>query len=478
MYQGQKQQGTGFQNVQNLIDKNKGSVLGKVVGQKVKGVGEQAQAGLQQAQTGFQQGIAGEQTKLDQGKTLTNTINANATAEGGVGAVVGEGSADVAKNVWGGYKGPNELQNQQNLMMRSGRATGMAQDTQTQTGRGSLLRQIIARPGQQYTQGQQKLDTLVMGQDQGAMKQAYQAGKGVLAQTLNASRAAQAQAGGLRSQNQALQAELGGAISKADEEMGKALESTLESRRTEADVTTNELINRLNDNTFTQGDLDKVASMGIDVNAIGLRPKDIAKLISSNSGKFTDPSQFATAEQLASYKALSSLAKDPSQLKGIVDESKIGQDTNLANLNKDEYKKYIEDRAATKESYNKINKNITDNMRSKSAAEAVDKAIREAIKNTQGGELSATNSAVHNAKIKVGQQELARLKESGASPEIIKQFEDYLKDPNGSMSYLANEKTGVIGNLSAEQQALYEDQYGGEGGTGFASLNQLLKGRK
>lgn len=150
----QPSSGTGFTNLQRVLSANQSNRLGSTIGGGVSNVVNKANTNLNQAQQQFgqqaQQGVVG----TDQDKQfVSNTLKDPTQAQ----------QADVDKfaRYREGYKGPQGLQSdtlqgqQQDLKSLGGL-------TSNSGGRQALLQRFVGSP--QYNQGQQRLDTMLLGQ--------------------------------------------------------------------------------------------------------------------------------------------------------------------------------------------------------------------------------------------------------------------------------------------------------------------------
>lgn len=172
-YKQPNKKGTGYTNIQRVLSSNVGNRLGSAVGQGVQQVGQQAKSNINQAATQFKQDS--EQNRLgtaaDQ-QLVQNTINTP-------GNVSGADTSRFQQLLTGTYKGPQELQNQQQLASKAQQAQFLGQATQNAGGRVELLRRF-ARPDQaSYTQGKQFMDNLLLSQQGDQLRDAKRATQGL-----------------------------------------------------------------------------------------------------------------------------------------------------------------------------------------------------------------------------------------------------------------------------------------------------------
>lgn len=171
-----KPQGSGFTNLQNVLNANRNNKLGNTLGQ------------------GLQSTIGGAQQNLSQATNQFNT-QANANAVGtaadkaqeqqAIGQAtsspndLSQSSIDAFNKYRAGYQGPTGFSNQQQqtIGQQQNDLNGIANASLSQQGRGGLLQRYVGAP--QYTQGQRQLDTMLLGQSgnealKGARRQGLQ----------------------------------------------------------------------------------------------------------------------------------------------------------------------------------------------------------------------------------------------------------------------------------------------------------------
>lgn len=204
--------GSGFTNIQRVVQANAGNKLGQTVGNSIQSAGNTAQDNLKQAQQQFQQGTkenqAGSQGNQQFVQNQLGQYSQNQQAP-----VNAPGQQDISRFqtlLSGQYQGPTELQNAQQIQNQAQNVGQMGQALGSTGGRLGLLNQIVGNP--QYTSGQQNLDNLLLGQSnspqlQAAKRQALtlqgkvgNAVTGAQAQGQQASNQAQAFGTGLQNQ--------------------------------------------------------------------------------------------------------------------------------------------------------------------------------------------------------------------------------------------------------------------------------------
>lgn len=151
-----RRQGTGFTNLQKVMQANTGNRLGQAVGQGITKTGEQTKQGLQEAQSQFKTQAEGGRLDTAENKERVENVLGNA------GAATDEDVSKFGQFRAGQYAGPQNLQNIENLKGQAQEAQQLGQAAGSQSGRTGLLQRFVAAPGQ-YGSGQQKLDSLLLG---------------------------------------------------------------------------------------------------------------------------------------------------------------------------------------------------------------------------------------------------------------------------------------------------------------------------
>ena len=166
----QRRTGTGFTNLQRLMQANVGNRLGQAVGQGIQQVGQQAKTGLTQAESKFRE---------DAEKGRLGTEAEKERVENVLGAPEQATEQDVqefGRFRAGAFTGPREIQNVETLRGQAREAEQLGRSIGSTGGRQGLLQRFAAGPGQ-YGAGAQKLDTLLLGAGSG--DQLREAGRSV-----------------------------------------------------------------------------------------------------------------------------------------------------------------------------------------------------------------------------------------------------------------------------------------------------------
>lgn len=155
-----KHTGSGFTNLQNIIGANQGNQLGNTIGSGIQNQAGQVKSNLQNAQQQFNQQSQQNNFNNDNTKNYISGVlnNLNTTGQGPNAQDIQNFSMYRS----GAYAGPKDLGDISTLQGQAQSAEQLGQATQSQGGRQALLQQFVGNP--QYNQGQQRLDSLLLGQ--------------------------------------------------------------------------------------------------------------------------------------------------------------------------------------------------------------------------------------------------------------------------------------------------------------------------
>ena len=189
--------GTGFTNIQKVMQASQGNKLGSTVVGGIQQAGQQAQQSMEQAKQQFQ---------TEREKANINT-EANAAVSADLIKNAVDGSeltanqlADAEKFRKGEYAGPMGLENAAALGMKAQSAEQLGQLSGSAGGRQGLLQQFVG--GTQYGAGSQRLDSLLLGQNRQAINQARAATAGLAEQAARGIETSGAEAQAAAAKNQ------------------------------------------------------------------------------------------------------------------------------------------------------------------------------------------------------------------------------------------------------------------------------------
>ena len=378
---GRPQQGTGYTNIQRLMAANKGNQLGSTVAGGIGQQATQAKTGLEQSQQQFSTASAAEksQQQKDQEKagnivntalpgTYQDTQNKakaaeNTTTQGAPTGVEGVQAPKQTLNQYtpgttttgydasqplvsdedttffkslGNYSGPQGLQNTAQIQAQAQQAQQLGQLGTSAGGRQALLQRFIGRPG--YTQGQQGLDTALLGKSGNQqLLQAKQQTQGLVGQEQSAEQLAAQQAQGLAGARSTMQQGMSGLVEEGQKGLGSQLQK----------LASTESATRATQAASMKGIQDKIAAAGGDVSKLmgNLSPQELDTLgidtnkymagaIDANAlGGYINQAnmgntdvtalQEMTPEDKARYQALSQLGAKGNPLK-ISDSTQVG----------------------------------------------------------------------------------------------------------------------------------------------------------
>ncbi len=155
-----KRKGSGFTNLQRVMDANTGNRLGQTVGGGIQQQAQRTKTDIGQAVQQF-----GDKTQQERFGTEANKNFYTQTLQDPTKAGIAE-KTKLQKLMSGGYTGPKQLQGAQALQERARGAQQLGEATGSQSGRLGLLQRFAAPQSQRYTRGQQSLDALLLGQSE------------------------------------------------------------------------------------------------------------------------------------------------------------------------------------------------------------------------------------------------------------------------------------------------------------------------
>lgn len=225
-----KKTGSGFTNLNRIMTANQGNRLGQAVGGGVAQQAGQAKEALGQAKTGFeQQSQAGRldtdanKQRVQQGLQAADTGN------------VDQGlTADFAKFREGRYGGPQQLQNENQVINRAQQAQNLGGLASSSGGRQALLQRFVGGNSGGYSQGKQRLDSLLLGQGgQQDLRNARRSTQNLNQEALRAADAARQQSQYLTGQAQAFGQDVNTQLGGKETGYNKEVEDSLTAAQTE-----------------------------------------------------------------------------------------------------------------------------------------------------------------------------------------------------------------------------------------------------
>lgn len=161
--------GTGFTNLSRILQASKGARLGGQVASGVQKVGQQVRGQIGQASEQFEQKAGEEAARFGEEavKERENAISSlvpTSSGSSGVNAPQADQS-EAIRNItnWRSseYKGPTQLEDYESLASRATEAEQLGRLGRTSGGKQELLRRFVG--GKDYSQGEQRLDTALLG---------------------------------------------------------------------------------------------------------------------------------------------------------------------------------------------------------------------------------------------------------------------------------------------------------------------------
>lgn len=157
-----KKTGTGFTNLNRIMSANQGNRLGQAVGGGVVQQANSARNDLNQSRTDFNQQAQTNRLDSDENKTkVAQTLDKT-----NAGEAVGDSEIqDFSRFRAGKYGGPQNLGNENQVLNEAQQAQNLGSLSGTAGGRQALLQRFVGGAG--YSQGKQRLDSLLLGQSGG-----------------------------------------------------------------------------------------------------------------------------------------------------------------------------------------------------------------------------------------------------------------------------------------------------------------------
>lgn len=162
-----QQKGSGYTNIQKIITANQGNKLGQAVGGGVQQAGQGLQNNLNTSQNQFQQQTAQNQFNTQANQQLVGNVLANPDQYGtsGQNNPNSQQAGQFQNLISGTYQGPTNLANAAQLQGQAQDVGQLNKALGSQAGQAGLLQRFVGNP--QYNQGQQNLDSLLLGQTGG-----------------------------------------------------------------------------------------------------------------------------------------------------------------------------------------------------------------------------------------------------------------------------------------------------------------------
>lgn len=162
-----KQVGTGFTNINRVLEANRANKLGSSISGNIKQQAGQVRSGIMGQSQQFQKQAEANRLDTEANKQLREQTLGGITGQSGFQDPDAK-TVEAFQQMRGGeYKGPTGLDEQQTSALKRQGAdlASLGNLTGTSSGKQTLLQRIVGTP--QYTSGQQKMDSLLLGQSGG-----------------------------------------------------------------------------------------------------------------------------------------------------------------------------------------------------------------------------------------------------------------------------------------------------------------------
>lgn len=322
--QSQGFQGSGFTNLNRVVQANQQNRLGNTVQQGFNNVAADTSNNIQKGRQDFQQQTANAMQPYQGGSEFINQTIANPTDINS-----NSGTLNRFRQIASGqYAGPQNLSNQQALSGNVQNVQSLANMTNNPGGREALLQTFIQNPN--YSGGQRQLDSLLLGSTGGKQLASL---KGVAAQTGRQFSNAQQEATGQAQANQQLATDLGqqanSQLMTEQQNQDTALQAQLANTQ-QSEIDKKSQLDALKAN-LEQGQLteDQVQQLGLSRSSLDPtqslyygegNPLDQVKL--NYSAAPTSISDVITADQTARMNALNKLSGNATD---VYDPNNVGK---------------------------------------------------------------------------------------------------------------------------------------------------------
>lgn len=362
---------TGFTNIQNVLQANRPERLSQAVSSGISSTIGQSQQELEKQKQQFATDSQKGATGTDEEKQFASQAIADPTK------AAEQGAADRFKRFQEGYKGPQGLGNAQALQAQGQDIAQIGQAAGTAGGRQALLQRFVGGP--QYTAGQQRLDSLLLGQAGGGDLKSVRRQALTAQQNINqGQQQAQLQAQQLGQQSEAFKNQLNQQLGQSEQQLGQQLGQRAQDRTaaTQSDL---DILKRVfaGGGGFSQEDADKaeeaMGRLGLDPNMEvnnALEGHDFSNYITPQAATATG---VATASEMQKANALAQLGGKASVYTAdqIAAAGEKGAYTSAASVDKAQLKKDAEIRSGE---YIAQKNNLDDQIRHMEQQVAADEA--------------------------------------------------------------------------------------------------------
>lgn len=153
--------GTGFTNLSRILQASKGSRLGGQVASGVQQFGQQVRGQIGQASEQFEKKASEEAAKFGEEAQAARDQEITQVTSGAKDVDFPKLADKFAEYRAGEYKGPKEIQDYESLAGKVTEAEQLGRLGRTSGGKQELLRRFVG--GKDYSQGEQRLDTALLG---------------------------------------------------------------------------------------------------------------------------------------------------------------------------------------------------------------------------------------------------------------------------------------------------------------------------
>lgn len=318
--------GSGFTNLQKFVQANQNNKLGSAITSGIQNSSNQLNQNLGQANQKFTQKLGENTFNTDENKAKLGGIINNAATSG----QVNDADANYfTKMREAKYDGPTALDNVNSIQSQAGNVQNVAKDAATEQGRRGLLSRY-AVGNNQYTQGQQRLDGMLLGKTINTqdLSQARQEALKNVGQAQRSINSASQQAQTVQNNNALFGKELSGQVDSQLGNLRSGLEGKVNQANSEAQQEYDALQRRYQSGKLNFEDvmnLGNILDGGLteDTRLFDVDPTQLGSLYHKNQFNM---SQVADPTQYAQYSALARLSgKNPNDLGYSLAQDQIGK---------------------------------------------------------------------------------------------------------------------------------------------------------
>lgn len=334
---------SGFTNIQRVLGANQNNGLASTVQGGVENIANKTQNQTASDQANYNNQIGQAVQDIKTGNDVNNQLGGVNFTQNDAGSAqtlqnigANQQYTQTAQNLQNGYNGPQGLQNAGQLQSQATDLQQTGQGLLSSGGRQAALQRFV-NAGPNYTQGKQQLDTMLLGQNPDALRQAKQDALTTAGQTNQAVNQAQQQAQNISQQYGTTAQNLQNNLSNAGSSLNTALQNRLQGivgTGGQASTDLAALQSRITAGTATDSDRQLLQNiLGGNDNTYTLDRTGLNNIITNGDLSRYNVSNLANQGEGSAYSALRQLSGNSNAATNLptLDLSQIGKaDTSLA----------------------------------------------------------------------------------------------------------------------------------------------------